>query len=506
RRATLGARRADPDAGGAGVTIMARPPAIGNWVEERTRLGAIVAGPMAHRVPPSTASRAYVFGNATPIPFVPQIATGICLALVYVPSPDQAYESLDYLNYQAALGWYLRAVHFWGSNAMVFVMTLHMIQVFLWGAHKYPRELTWVAGVLLFLCTLGMAFTGQILRWDQDAYWGLGIGTSTVARVPVAGSALVHALLGGPIIAGRTLSRFFSLHVFAIPGILIGLVGLHLFLVLRLGINEWPMPGRLVDRETYRKRYEEEVHRDGVPFFPVAARKDMVGMGVVILLVLVCAGIFGPPGPRGVPTPTIIDTVPAPDFYFLSLFALFALLPPYTETVVLLVGLPLGIVLLLLVPFFSGTGEKSWRRRPVAVLGVLLIIVTVVTLAALGVLVPWSPVMDAWSGAPTPAPYVKARTPLELQGAVVIQNKQCRNCHSLGGEGGKRGPALDGVATRLTRDQLIRQVLQGGGNMPAYGKNLTPAEVTALVAFMQTLRPKNEPRARTATMPAAPTR
>jgi ubiquinol-cytochrome c reductase cytochrome b subunit len=98
--------------------------------------------------------------------------------------------------------------------------------------------------------------------------------------------------------------------------------------------------------------------------------------------------------------------------------------------------------------------------------------------------------------------YVKGRSPLELQGALVLQYKQCRNCHSLGGEGGRRGPALDGVATRLTRDQLIRQVLQGGGNMPAYGKNLIPAEVTALVAFMQTLRPDNQPPARTATVPA----
>jgi ubiquinol-cytochrome c reductase cytochrome b subunit len=101
---------------------------------------------------------------------------------VYVPAADQAYQSLQYLNDQAAFGWYLRAVHFWGSNGMVLVMTLHMLQVFLWGAYKYPRELTWIAGVLLFLCTLGMAFTGQILRWDQDAYWGLGIGASIPAR------------------------------------------------------------------------------------------------------------------------------------------------------------------------------------------------------------------------------------------------------------------------------------------------------------------------------------
>jgi ubiquinol-cytochrome c reductase cytochrome b subunit len=466
----------------------------------------VIAVPMGHRVPRSSASWAYVFGSATLVLFLMQIATGICLALVYIPAADQAYQSLEYLNHQAAVGWYLRAVHFWGSNAMVLVMTLHMLQVFLWGAHKYPRELTWIAGVFLFLCTLGMAFTGQVLRWDQDAYWGLGIGTSIIARVPYAGSALVHALLGGPIIAGRTLSRFFTLHVFVIPGLLIALVGLHLWLVLRLGINEWPMPGRLVDRETYRKSYEEDVRKDGVPFFPVAARKDMVAMGVVLLAVLLCAAIFGPNGPNGVPNPTIIDTAPKPDFYFLSLFALFALLPPWTETATLLIGLPLGIVFLLLVPFLAGTGEKSWRRRPVSVLGALLIVLTVVSLAYLGVIVPWSPVMDAWSALPTPVAYVNGRTPLELQGALVLQNKQCRNCHSLGGEGGRRGPALDGVATRLTRDQLIRQVLQGGGNMPAYGKNLTPAEVTALVAFMQTLRPKNEPQARTATMPAAPAR
>ncbi len=488
------------------MTAAARLRAIGQWLEERMGLGAIVAVPMAHRVPRSSASWAYVFGSATLVLFVLQVATGVCLALVYTASPDQAYQSLEYLNSQAALGWYLRAVHFWGSNAMVLLMTVHMMQVFLWGAHKYPRELTWVAGVFLFLCTLGMAFTGQILRWDQDAYWGLGIGASIASRVPYLGAAVVQAMLGGPIIAGRTLSRFFTLHVFLVPGLLIGLVGLHLWLVLKLGINEWPMPGRLVDRKTYRKRYDEEVAADGVPFFPDAARKDMVAMGAVILIVLLCAAVFGPSGPHGRPDPTIIDTAPKPDFFFLALYALFALVPPWTEEAVLLVGPPVAIGVLLAVPFLAGTGEKSWKRRPVAVLGVLLTVVTVVTLASLGLTVPWSPVMDAWSSLPTPAHFVEGRTPLELQGALVLQNKQCRNCHELGGQGGRRGPALDDVATRLTQDQLIRQVVQGGGNMPAYGKNLSPAEVNALVAFMQTLHPDNQLAARTATEPATPER
>jgi len=466
------------------------------WIEERAGLEAAVAPIMGHQVPRSTASWWYVFGSATLVLFALQIATGICLALVYVPSADQAYQSLVYLNYEAPLGWYLRAMHFWGSNAMVAVMTLHMIQVFLFGAHKYPREMTWVVGVLLFLCTLGMAFTGQILRWDQDAYWGLGIGASIAARSPVIGEALVHVLLGGPLIAGRTLSRFFAVHVFAVPGLLIALVGLHLWLVLRLGINEWPMPGRVVDRETYRRRYEEEVEQAGEPFFPYAARKDMVGMGVVVLVVLICAAVFGPFGPSGFPDPTLIDASPKPDFYFLALFSLFALLPPWTETVLILVGPVIAIAVLFLVPFIAGTGEKSWRRRPVAVLSVILIVLIVTTLAWLGIYVPWSPHMDAWTAAPTPVAYVQGRTPLELQGALVVQNKQCRNCHSLGGEGGQRGPALDGVATRLTRDQLIRQVLQGGGNMPAYGKNLSPAEVNALVAFLETMRPAGQMPAR----------
>jgi ubiquinol-cytochrome c reductase cytochrome b subunit len=130
---------------------------------------------------------------------------------------------------------------------------------------------------------------------------------------------------------------------------------------------------------------------------------------------------------------------------------------------------------------------------------VLLAFLTAGLLAYLGTFAPWSPHMDAWSGAATPFEYINGRSALELQGALLIQGKQCRNCHSLGGEGGQRGPALDTVATRLTRDQMIRQVIQGSGNMPAYGKNLSPAEVTALVAFMETLRPSYQPAARDST-------
>ena len=446
----------------------------GRWIDERLQLGQTIAEVAAHPVPRSSASWWYVFGSATLVVFILQVVTGICLATVYTPAANSAWDSLIYLNYQQPLGWYLRALHGWGSNFMVALMFIHMVQVFLFGAYKYPRELTWVAGCVLLLSTLGMAFTGQVLRFDQNAYWGLGIGASIAGRTPIIGFKVVHLILGGPIIAGETLSRFFTLHVFVIPGLLIGFVGLHLYLVLRLGINEWPMPGRIVKRDTYLHEYQELVHKDGEPFMPYAAQKDLVFAGLIILSLVVVAAIEGPIGPNGQPDPTIIQTVPRPDFFFLWLFSLFALLPPWTETFLMLTGPVAVIGLIFAVPFISPTGEKSWRRRPVSVVIVILIVMTIATLTWLGTFSPWSPEMDAWSATPTPIDYVKGRTPLELQGALLMQSKQCRNCHALGGKGGLRGPALDDTATRLTRDQIVRQIIQGGGNMPAYGKNLTP--------------------------------
>ena len=259
-----------------------------------------------------------------------------------------------------------------------------MTQVFLFGAFKYPRELTWISGCILLLLTLGMAFTGQIMRFDQDAYWGLGIGAAIMGRVPLIGPNLVHLLLGGPIIAGETLSRFFTLHVFVIPGLLIALISLHLRLVLAKGINEYPVPGQEVKKETYAEEYEALLKKEGVPFYPKAIDKDLMFSGLVILGILACAAYFGPKGPRGIPNPTYIDTVPAPDFFFLWIYAALALLPPYMETFLLLTAPVVGIGLLFALPFISNTGEKSARRRPMAVLGVILVFLTLGTLTHLG--------------------------------------------------------------------------------------------------------------------------
>ena len=306
---------------------------------------------------------------------------------------------------------------------------------------------------------------------------------------------LVKLLLGGPIIAGATLSRFFALHVFVIPGLLIAFVSLHLLLVLKLGISEWPMPGRLVRRADYVEKYHELTHTEGVPFVPYGIWKDAIFSGVILLAIAGCALYFGPFGPSGQPDPRVIQTAPRPDFFFLWLYALLSLLPPAMETPALLIGPVVVILALLALPFFSGEGEKSWKRRPIAVLTILILAVALGTFTSMADHAPWSPVMDASTGAAIRQKFVTGRTPLEVQGALVFQSKQCHNCHSLAEIGGQRGPALDAVAVRLTRDQLVRQVLQGGGNMPAYGKNLNPAQTTALVAFLETLHPAGQPSA-----------
>jgi ubiquinol-cytochrome c reductase cytochrome b subunit len=469
---------------------------IGEWFDHRLQLAAPIREAVEHPVPRETASWFYVFGSAALTVFLLQLVTGILLALIYVPSGGEAWSSLQALNHQVTLGWFIRAMHGWGSNFMVAIVLIHMTQVFLFGAHKFPRELTWIIGVFLLLMTLGMAFTGQVMRFDQDAYWGLGIGASIASRVPIIGPAVVNLMLGGPIIGGATLSRFFALHVFVIPGMLIAFVGLHLLMVLKLGINEWPMPGRIVKRATYEAEYHAMTKSDGEPFVPYAVWKDMFFAAFIILAVAACAYYFGPFGPTGQPDPTIIQTAPKPDYFFLWLYALLSLVPPSLETPFLLICPPLVILGLLLLPFLSGEGEKSWKRRPIAVVTVLMIAITLGTFTHLAQFTPWSPHMNAWSGDPMPDRYIHGTTALERQGALIFQVKQCRNCHSIGDTGGQRGPALDSVAVRLTQDQLIRQVIQGGGNMPAYGNNLSPAETTALVAFLESLHPPTQPPAR----------
>ncbi len=458
------------------------------WLEHRLGLIKPITDAASHPTPANNASWWYVFGSAATVLLLLQIVTGILLALVYSPSANEAWNSLNFLNHNVALGWYLRALHGWGSDFMIAIVLIHMVQVFLFGSFKFPRELTWIVGVLLLLLTLGMAFTGQVMRFDQDSYWGLGIGASIASRVPWLGAPLVHLMLGAPTIGGATLSRFFTLHVFVIPGLLLAGVAVHVWMVLLHGVSEWPMPGRLVKKATYEREYQELTAKTGIPFVPDAAWKDAVFAAAIIFAVMACAFFFGPFGPGGPPDPTIIQTAPKPDFAFLWIYSVLAFLPPSIETPFMLVVPVLAIAAMLLLPVLASQGERHWARRPVAVLMVSVIAVSLGIFTRLGTYTPWSPIMSAWTSDPVPPKYLHDRTPLERQGALVVQNKQCRNCHQMDHVGGLRGPALDDVATRLTEDQIIRQVLQGGGNMPAYGNALNPSETLALTRFLETLR------------------
>jgi ubiquinol-cytochrome c reductase cytochrome b subunit len=465
------------------------------WLEQRLGLIKPLSDAATHPTPSNNASWLYVFGSAATVLLVLQVMTGILLALVYSPSANEAWGSLQLLDHNIALGWYLRALHGWGSNFMIAIVIIHMVQVFLFGAYKFPRELTWIIGVLLLLLTLGMAFTGQVLRFDQDAYWGLGIGASILSRVPFIGAPLVHMMLGGPIIGGATLSRFFTLHVFVIPGLLLAGVAVHVWMTLLHGVSDWPMPGRLVSKSTYQREYQKLTEKTGIPFVPDAAWKDAVFAAAIMFSVMACAFFFGPFGPGGPPDPTIIQSVPKPDFAFLWIYSVLAFLPTSIETPVMLIAPVIAIAAMLLLPLFASEGERHWARRPVAVLTVSVIAVSLGVFTYLGTYTPWSPIMDAWTSDAIPPKYLHNRTPLERQGALVLQNKQCRNCHMLEGAGGQRGPALDSIAARMTEDQIIRQVLQGGGNMPAYGNALNPSQTKALVSFLVTLRGDDLPPA-----------
>lgn len=314
-------------------------------------------------------------------------------------------------------------------------------------------------------------------------------------RVPGAGPKIVDLLLGGPIIGADTLSRFFALHVFVIPGLLMLLLSVHLWLVLKKGISVPPVPGELVDPATYDAKYQEELRR-GEPFLGEAMIKDIVFSALVVIVVVVIAALAGPKGPSAPPDPTLSGANPRPDWPFLWLFGLLSLSPPEAETAIILTLPVILVVALLAVPFISNRGERAPSRRPMAVLLVIVIYAILGVFTYEGQTSPWSPKMLAWSGDAIPVNMIKSKdralSPVELQGAVVFQNKQCRNCHALDGIGGTRGPDLSDVGARLNRDLLIDQVSNGtpgGGNMPAYGKQMSPAEMTALADFMVSLRP-----------------
>ena len=208
------------------------------WLDDRLGLTGIYRTVLDRKVP--KVNWAFTLGSATLFLVVLQGVTGVFLMVYYIPHPDQAYDSINYIMNDVAFGWLIRGLHHWGATLMVITVVLHMLRTFVYASYKYPREITWVTGVLLLLVTLGMGFTGYLLPWNQRAYWATTVGTSIAGTVPWVGPIIEQALRGGTDLSTLTLTRFFSAHIWMLPAALLGLVGVHMYLVIRLGISHIP--------------------------------------------------------------------------------------------------------------------------------------------------------------------------------------------------------------------------------------------------------------------------
>ena len=208
------------------------------WLDERLGLKTIYETVLDRKVP--KVNWWFTLGSASLFLFLLQGITGIMLTVYYIPSPDHAYDSIQYIMTGVSYGWLIRGVHHWGASLMVLVVFFHMLRTFFYGAYKYPREFTWVTGVLLLLLTLGMGFTGYLLPWNQRAYWATTVATSIAGTVPFIGNFINQALRGGMDLSAVTLARFFSVHIWWFPAMIGALIGVHLYMVIRLGISSVP--------------------------------------------------------------------------------------------------------------------------------------------------------------------------------------------------------------------------------------------------------------------------
>ncbi len=424
------------------------------WLDDRVGITETF-GPMVTHLVPRQARWWYVFGSATLFAFIIQIISGVALSFSYIPSTSQAYDTLQFITNKAGYGHFMRGLHYYGASAMVLMVGLHMAQVFLFGAYKYPREMTWVTGVFMLGFTLIMGFTGQLLRWDQTGVWSVIVAAEQVGRVPLIGGWLARFTLGGDAVGGATLSRFFAIHVFVMPALVFGFLGIHLLGVLRHGISAPPKPGQLLARETYRKEYAEFLKKDGVPFWPDSAWRDVLFGAAMAAVIVLMALVFGPPELGKPPDPSIIEAYPRPDWYLLWYFAVLALLPKGTESFFMVFGPILVGIILISLPFIAGKGERSPMRRPWAV-GILLgVVLMIATFWVAGERSNWSPNFDA---KPLSDKIVGTASGPVHQGAKLMYDKGCLYCHLIEGEGGRRGPDLTLIGSKLTR----------GANHPAH--------------------------------------
>lgn len=374
-----------------------------DWVDARTGYRSGLSTLLDEPLPPGSGWW-FTLGSVLLFLLSVQVVTGIGLALYYAPTPDHAYQSVQFITNEVSLGRFVRGLHFFGASAIVIAAVLHMLRVIAFGSYKAPREITWLTGLVLLNLVLGFALTGYLLPWDQRAYWATVVSVNITKLVPLAGD-LMATLAGAPDghVGALTLSRWFALHVIVLPAILVLMVAAHLFLMRRHGISG-PVRGRA-----------GLTH----PFYPQQAARDLT---VILLTASVMAALAwrGLPALERMADPSDATYIPRPEWYFLGLFQLLKFMPGRLEIFGALV-LP-GLVMLLLaaLPWLDRTGERDLRRRPIVLGGVIAGLITLVSLTAAG-----------WRDQPRTLP-PGAWSLREIAGASLASSQNCSRCHAAG--------------------------------------------------------------------------
>lgn len=370
-RSPIAAKLTRPIAGLAAATY--------RWVDERLGVTDLVHQ-LLYEAVPRRGAWAYSLGSATLIIIVLQIVTGMFLLWTYVPSTTEAWESLNFIEHHDEFAAIVRGMHLWGAYVLLLVIGLHMVRTFVSGSYKKPRELNWIVGVFLFLLVLGLGITGAMLPWDQASYWTAVVVTHVVNYLPLFGSQLQEILRGGPQMGPATLTRFFAIHIWLLPALLIPLIGLHLILLRRHGEHGSWVNYEGVEEETEAERAERMARAEApypaipsdpgyaVPmdldeFFPSQVFKDALVSFGLVLLIFVMAVVIGAPLERAA-NPAALNYVPTPEWFFLPLDQLLVQFPQAWMIPVGVFVVPgIGTTLLILVPFLDRSpGRQPWRR------------------------------------------------------------------------------------------------------------------------------------------------
>lgn len=443
------------------------------WIEDRTGLESAVKGFLYEQIPGSSGWH-QVLGSVALFLFLTQAFTGILLAFNYAPTPGESYNSVRYIVTEVTGGRLIRNLHHWGASMLIVVVVLHMVQVFLFGAYKKPREATWMMGVVLLLMTLGYGLTGYLLPWDNRAYWGTVVATQIGASVPLAGP-YVQRLLGsdGPI-GVVTFARFYALHVLLLPPATALLIFAHVYLVRRHGVAPMPV-------ETAPKK----------PFFPGQVLKDTLAIFAAFSLLFVMAATLDAPLGR-LADPTDATYIPRPDWYFLFLFQTLKFFEGRLEFVGSVVLPTLAIAALFLTPFLDRGAPATPLRRWKAIGLVCLAAAGWSGLTAAAILTtPESPPESAFEEGPQDW---QRLSPEELAGMGYFRKEDCASCHNLGEGRAKIGPDLARSARKRSAGWMIEHFRNPQGNLPGSQMppvQLTKAQMNALAAFLQKLTPAN---------------